>query len=263
MDLLERERFLGAVRRVLAADLACPESALLDDGVLVTPFEQRPGRRAYPRPTKPLTIATMGAGVVVSCHPERIDWLRRALGTRSRDEIFAVSTVAELAAHVGRDGQVLHGRAINSVCSPDTFRPPFEPAGVTIDLVEGADVVQLYRHPGFDNALSYRPDDPRPDVAAAVASDGSAILGIAGMSADSEILWQIGIDVIPSARGAGLGRALVGRLTELAFRLGKIPYYAVAVSNIRSNALAVGLGYWPAWSELYSKDSAPDAVERT
>ena len=263
MDLLERERFLGAVRRVLAADLACPESALLEEGVLVTPFEQRPGRRAYPRPTKPLTIATMGAGVVVSCHPERIDWLRRALGTRSRDEIFAVSTVAELAAHVGRDGQVLHGRAINSVCSPDTFRPPFEPAGVTIDLVEGADVVQLYRHPGFDNALSYRPDDPRPDVAAAVASDGSAILGIAGMSADSEILWQIGIDVIPSARGAGLGRALVGRLTELAFRLGKIPYYAVAVSNIRSNALAVGLGYWPAWSELYSKDSAPDAVERT
>ena len=81
------------------------------------------------------------------------------------------------------------------------------------------------------------------------------IVDIAGMSADSEILWQIGIDVVPSARGAGLGRALVGRLTELAFRLGKIPHYAVAVSNIRSNALAVGLGYWPAWSELYVKDS--------
>jgi GNAT superfamily N-acetyltransferase len=250
----DRASTIQAARRVLAADLACPESALVEEGVCVTPFELRPGRRGFPPPAKPMVILTMGAGVVVSCHPERVDWLRATLGGRSRDEIFSVSTMLELAAYVARDGQTLRGRANVFLCSPETFRAPVEPATAAIELIVGADVTRLYRHEGFGNALSYRPDHPRPDVAAVVASREGVVLGIAGMSADSEVMWQIGIDVVPSARGAGLGRALVGRLTELAFRQGKIPYYSAAVSNIRSNALAVSLGYWPAWSEMYARD---------
>lgn len=254
--VLNRASSIEIARSVLAADYACPESALVEDGVIVTPFEYRPGRRPYPRPAKPLLIGTMGAGVVVSCHPDRVDWLRSTLGARTRDDIFSVSTVAELAAYVAPDGQIVHGRAVNAVCSPETFRPPVEPPGITIDVVEGTEVHQLYRHRGFDNALSYNPDHPRPDIAAAVASDGDTILGIAGMTADAVTMWQIGVDVVPSARGAGLGRALVGRLTELAFRRGIVPFYAAAVSNVRSHGLAVGLGYWPAWSELDVRDRA-------
>lgn len=250
----DRVSTIDAARRVLAADLACPESALREEGVFVTPFEVRPGRRGYPPPSKPMHILTMGAGVVVSCHPERIDWLRATLGDRSRDEIFSISTTIELAADVGRDGQQLLGRANVFVCSPDTYRPPVEPGGLGIALVEGADVIGLYRYKGFDNAFSYRPDHPCPDIAAAVASRDGEVLGIAAMSADSADLWQVGIDVVPAARGAGLGRALIGRLTESAFRQGKVPFYSAAVSNIRSNALAIGLGYWPVWSEYYAKD---------
>jgi hypothetical protein len=250
----DRASSIATARRVLAADLACPESALSDEGVFVTPFELRPGRRGYPPPSKPMGILTMGAGVVVSCHPERVDWLRVTLGNRSRDEIFSISTMLELAAYLARDRQQLLGRASVFLCSPDTYRPPVEPRGLSIEVVEGAGVTGLYRHKGFDNAFSYRPDHPCPDIAAAVASRDGEILGIAAMSSDSRDVWQIGIDVVPSARGAGLGRTLVGRLTECAFRQGKVPFYAVAVSNIRSSALAIGLGYWPAWSELYAKD---------
>ncbi len=245
---------IETARRVLAADLACPEPALVEEGLLVTPFELRPGRRGYPPPSKPMVILTMGAGVVVSCYPDRMEWLRATLGARSRDEIFSAATIVELAAFVALDDQVLRCRANVFICSPERYRPPVEPEGLTIELVEGADVIGLYRYKGFDNAFSYRPDHPCPDIAAAVASRDGEVLGIAAMSADSDDLWQIGIDVVPAARGAGLGRALVGRLTECAFRQDKVPFYAAAVSNIRSNALAVGLGYWPAWSEISAKD---------
>ncbi len=43
------------------------------------------------------------------------------------------------------------------------------------------------------------------------------------MSAAREALWQIGIDVVPGERAAGVGRALVGRLTDVAFRRGRVP----------------------------------------
>jgi GNAT superfamily N-acetyltransferase len=253
----DRASTIRIVRQVLAADCACPETGLIDEDLLITHAEERVGRRRYPLPAKPLLAMTMGAGVVVTCHPERAGWLRATLEGRSRDAIFSAPTIAELAQYVARDGQELRGPACKYICAPETFRPPADPAGVLITLVEGEAVAELYRHEGFGNALAYCRDRPRPDVAAAVGSCAGTVLGIAGISADCEALWQIGVDIVPAAQGAGLGRALVGRLTEHAFDHGKIPYYATAVSNVRSAALAVGLGYWPAWTEFSAKDLAP------
>jgi hypothetical protein len=33
---------------------------------------------------------------------------------------------------------------------------------------------------------------------------------------------------------------------------GRVPCYSTAVSNIASRSLAIRLGYWPAWTELYA-----------
>lgn len=74
------------------------------------------------------------------------------------------------------------------------------------------------------------------------------------MSADCDAMWQIGIAVVAPERGAGVGRALVGRLTELAFQRGRVPFYSADLGNIRSHALAASLGYWPAWVELFARE---------
>jgi GNAT superfamily N-acetyltransferase len=258
--LIERASRAAAqniVRTVLAADCACPESAFVEDGLLVTPAEERAGRRGYPRPAKPLLVITMGRGVVVTCHPGWTAPLHAALVERSRDSIFAAPTVAELARYVAREGEELRGPAVSYVCAPESFRPAAAPDGVTIGVVEAEEVHELYQYRGFERALSYRPDHPRPDVAAAVARRAGAIIGIAGMSADCDALWQIGIEVVASARGAGVGRALVGRLTELAFQRNRVPSYTADVANLRSHALAASLGYWPAWVELFAREPRP------
>src|SRR5262245_2026358 len=88
---------VAKVREVLAAEYACAESALLQDGLLITPSETRPGQRRFPRPAMPLLIVTMGRGVVATCHPQRVDWLSALLSNRSRDDIFSAPTIAALA----------------------------------------------------------------------------------------------------------------------------------------------------------------------
>lgn len=89
---------------------------------------------------------------------------------------------------------------------------------------------------------------------ATVATRGGEVVGVAGVGADCEEMWQIGIDVVEPARGNGIGRALVSTLTDIVLERGRVPYYSAAVSNIRSLSVAVGLGYWPAWTEVFVKD---------
>jgi predicted GNAT family acetyltransferase len=89
---------------------------------------------------------------------------------------------------------------------------------------------------------------------ATVARLGGAVVGIAGASADSDQLWQIGVDVRPGQRGRGIGTALVSQLTEAILAEGKVPYYSTLVSNLASTNLALSVGYWMAWTDVYAQE---------
>ena len=84
-----------------------------------------------------------------------------------------------------------------------------------------------------------------------------ALIGIAGASADCEELWQIGIDVVASERGAGVGRALVSRLTAAVLEHDRVPFYATSIGHLRSRMVAHTLGFWPAWTEMAAVDPEP------
>jgi GNAT superfamily N-acetyltransferase len=245
---------LRAIRDVLAADCACAPHDFLAGGLVITSAVEQAGRRRFPFPAKPLWVFSMGAGVVISCSPERMPWIRANLGSLDRDAIFAGPAIGRLARYIARDGQDLGGPDLKYTCSAADLRPVAIPDDVTLSVVEGDGVTALYRHAGFDEALHYRSDHPRPDVAAVVAQRGGHIVGIAGAKADCASLWQIGVNVVEDARGQGIGRAVVGRLTEVILEKGKVPYYSTAVSNIASRTVAIRLGYWPAWVELYARD---------
>jgi hypothetical protein len=244
----------AAIRATLAAQYACDEAAFAAMGVTVTEAVERPGRLHFPVPSKPLLAVTLGAGVVISCHPSRCPWVRRNLSRVDRDALFSAPLIAKLARFVGRDGQDLVGPILRYACSRDTFRQAPVPTDVEIVIVERAEIAELHRYAGFSNALSFRADHPRPDVVATVARRQGAIVGIAAASADNDALWQIGVEVVAKERGGGIGRALVGRLTEAVFDHGRVPYYSTTVANLHSRGLAIGLGYWPAWTDLYARD---------
>lgn len=249
-----RRAVSAAIRATLAASYACDERDFLADGLVIARAEERAGRLRFPVPARPFQLVTCGAGVVVSCDPARFAWVRTHLGSLGRDALFSATTIGVLTRYLARSRQDLVGPVLRYACARDDLRPAPIPPGVTITLVEPEGINDLYRQPGFHNALSYRPDDPRPDMLATVAHRSGEIVGIAGVSADSDALWQVGIDVVPTARGLGIGRALVGRLTEATLAAGRIPFYTTTVANLPSRKLARSLGYWPAWTDLYAQD---------
>ena len=81
----DRRGVLRAIRTVLATDCACTEQDFLKDGVVVTHAKELAGRRRFPFPARPLLVFTMGAGVVLSAHPERAAWLQTNLGHLDRE----------------------------------------------------------------------------------------------------------------------------------------------------------------------------------
>ena len=254
MGVRDRVDALAIVRSVLAADYACPENAFSSDQMVVSSADPRSGGRRYARPDRMFEISTMGASVVVHCHHEHAAWVDDTLRSFSRDSMFSATTIALLAGYLGAYSMELAGPEPNYVCPVADLRLSDPPSGVEIDLVGTRDVHKLYRHQGFPNALSYRADALAPDILATVATRGGEVLGIAGATADSESMWQIGIDVAPHARSTGIGRALVSRLTQEVLRAGRLPYYAHDIANIPSGALAMSVGYRLAWIELHGKD---------
>ena len=96
---------------------------------------------------------------------------------------------------------------------------------------------------------------------AAVACENARMIGVAAACEETAGLWQIGVDVIPEARGTGLGREVVARVTQAIFEAGGVPYYTAAPSNIASCSTALGLGFWPAWTDIYVTDLIRSAPE--
>lgn len=101
----------------------------------------------------------------------------------------------------------------------------------------------------FTAALSFV--DSAPDMICLTAEKDGVILGMSGVSADSDIMWQIGIDVLKEARGQNLGPFLTILMKEEVLRRGKLPFYGTAESHIQSQKVGLKSGFFPAWYEAY------------
>lgn len=124
---------------------------------------------------------------------------------------------------------------------------------------EGEEIEQFRGDERFDHAYSFLPD--APDVlGVAVIKDGE-ILGMAGASADSDVMWQIGIDVMPESKGMNLGPFITILLKREILKRGKVPYYGTVESHIQSQKVAVKSGFVPYWAEINSAPLPAEAGE--
>ncbi len=93
------------------------------------------------------------------------------------------------------------------------------------------------------------------DVLAVGAFDKDKLIGLAGCSADCEIMYQIGVDVLPGYRQKGVASAITSKLAIEILKMGKVPFYCAAWSNIKSVRNALKSGFRPAWVEITARDS--------
>ena len=248
-----RKSALQVVRKILAADFACEESDFDKEGITFHLAKELEGARRVPLPEKFLAVVTMGRGVVVSCSAERLRWARTNLRCFVPEALFDALAIARMEKYVARDHQTMFGPELRYICTQDIFHPYRLDGDIEVDLMQEESIKQLYGNNLFPNALGRQHDPQRPRLLAYSANHDGLIVGLAAASADSDSMWQVGIDVLPGYRNRGIGKALVSGLTKALFDIEKLPYYqTTGMANISSRRIAVSLGYRPAWVEVYS-----------
>ena len=249
--MMHKQEIDQAIRLQLSYEFNCrPEDFSGEANVITTPVLHEKRRKFSEKPFF-LQMVTFGANAVISADERIHPWLQKWLEGKRGFWIFEQHNYYELETELRKYGYKM-------ALTHHMFVPKPELMNVQTDLnirwLETADLMEFYGREEFSNALCdrFRPD--RPDMLAVVALDGEKIMGMAGCSADTPLLWQIGIDVLPEYRGRGIATTLVSLLRDEAFRRGAIPYYGTGLSNLGSWKTALHSGFVPAWVEAESRE---------
>lgn len=227
---------------------------------LVTPYTlQVSGTSVYYTPGRALLNSVVPEGVQaqeVKCAVPGVGMMRRVDPAELKAALLAEIT-----------GERTIRREANASAGALEVDPQDPQARVTRLRVELLDAEQFERFRGdkrYSNALGF--SERRPDVLvlAAYAVDGAGDtegagipanadpVAMVGMSDDSPIMRQIGIDVLPAFRGAGIASALVRDAARLTLAEGYLPFYGTSPSHILSQRVAMNAGLVPTWWEYVS-----------
>lgn len=242
-----KKEMIAGLKRQLSLDFNCrPDDFDLSDNV-ITVSSKNKGRREYIKGTFFLSMVTLGQNAVIMAdkrlHPWLEDFVRDKKGIWLFEHEHLMSVEKELSKYGKRLCQTHHMFLPNA--EPLDIKPDFE-----VRWFEESDIKQFYGNANYPNAFCKEYDPDRPDVLAVAAVIDGEIAGMAGCSADTETMWQIGIDVLPEYRGRGVGAALVGLLKDEVFKRGYIPFYGTSLSNLHSWKIALKCGFYPAWVEI-------------
>ena len=241
-----KETILNTLKCQLACDFNCsPKDFDKEENIITLPALNEK-RRVFSKETFFLQMATLGNNAVICADEKLHPWLTEWVKEKNGFWLFEQHNYFELNDKLREFGYKLN--LTHHMFLPVPELVPVEP-DFEYKFIETADIMQYYGRQEFPNAICSEFKSERPDVLAVLALDGEKIMGMAGCSADSPKLWQIGIDVLPEYRKRGIGTALVKLLRNETMRRGAVPYYGTSLSNLRSWKIALASGFKPAWVE--------------
>lgn len=227
---------------------------------LLTPYTQQvSGTSIYYTPGRALLNSVIPEGVQaqeVKCAVPGVGMMRRVNPAELKAALLAEIT-----------GERTIRREANASAGALEVAPQDTQARVTRLRVELLDAEQFERFRGdkrYSNALGFSVTRPDVLVLAAYAVDGAGDtegagipanadpVAMVGMSDDSPIMRQIGIDVLPAWRGAGIASVLVRDAARLTLAEGYLPFYGTSPSHMLSQRVAMNAGLVPTWWEYVS-----------
>ncbi|MCL2427035.1 MAG: GNAT family N-acetyltransferase [Oscillospiraceae bacterium] len=249
--MLTNNKIVETVKKQLAIEYNC---SIIDfetnENIITLPGFSNERRKFADKPHF-FKMVTMGGNAVISADEKLHDWLNKFTKDKYGHWLFEHPNLREidkkLEAYSKQLYQTHHmflplGQAKQSSVS------------IQVKWYEQDEIHQFYSMGKFPNAfcLEYKPE--RPDVLAIAAIENDEIIGMAGCSADTPIMWQVGIDVDVNHRGKGIGARLVSLLKDEILIRGKIPYYGTSLSNLHSWNIAINCGFIPSWIEVATKE---------
>ena len=256
-SLITRSYAAEAVVAALAAEACCKPSDFQTEGVHI--FEMTPDRaanpltRRFPVLENTLTIATMGAGVVVAATPKWMAWVSDLFrDVKDADDAFSLGVLSEASRRVAEYSLQLNGPYAYNVTSEQDWVNRNAPPGYAVK-VGSAELLAGLEPSDWPNAVAQRRiGQGRHEAVAAVVLHRNEVVGVASATADSDTLWQIGIDVHPEHRGKGLGAALTSQVARGVLDAGRVPYYGSSINNIASRRTAQAAGFYPCWVSVFT-----------
>ena len=229
---------------------------------LLTPYTQQvSGTSIYYTPGRALLNSVVPEGVQaqeVKCAVPGVGMMRRVDPAELKAALLAEIT-----------GERTIRREANASAGALEVAPEDTEARVTrlrVDLLSEEQIESFRGDKRYSNALGFsttRPDvlvlaaypvdEDVPDAPAAGESPALAYpIAMVGLSDDSPIMRQIGIDVLPAWRGAGIASALVRDAARLTLAEGYLPFYGTSPSHMLSQRVALNAGLVPTWWEYVS-----------
>ena len=227
---------------------------------LLTPYTQQvSGTSIYYTPGRALLNSVVPEGVQaqeVKCAVPGVGMMRRVDPAELKAALLAEIT-----------GERVVRREANASAGALEVAPEDTEARVTrlrVDLLNEEQIESFRGDKRYSNALGFSTTRPDVLVLAAYAVDGAGDtegagipanadpVAMVGMSDDSPIMRQIGIDVLPAFRGAGIASALVRDAARLTLAEGYLPFYGTSPSHMLSQRVALNAGLVPTWWEYVS-----------
>lgn len=233
--------------RQLAADFCVTEAEVLDAQHHFTVFTPHPDRRQYLEIVPCLLkIAVVRGKLLFTGREDIIARCRELYATANAPWFMEAPNIAALNRELSTFGaQIRHARPFFTCGEPR----PVGTQGYDIGRYDAQEILRRFRtNELFGNAYGF--EATAPDVLGVSAAVDGQYLGMAGASADSPLLWQIGIDVLPESRGRGIAQMLVGLIRNDILAAGRLPYYGTSVTHLESQRVALGAGFLPAWFEI-------------
>ena len=230
----------------LAADFCVTEADVLDNRHHFTVFTPHPDRRLYLEITPCiLKIAVVGGKLLFTGRADVIARCRELYHDANAPWFMEARNLAALNRELAAFGaEIRHARPFFTA----DHISPADTGDFTILRYTPETIAQFKGDERFCEAYGFCA--AAPDMLGVAAMKDGQILGMAGASADSPHLWQIGINVLPEARGQGIAALLVQLLAADVLAAGRLPFYGTSVSHLASQRVALRAGFLPSWFEL-------------
>ena len=232
-----------------AYDSGCEPEDFLKTENVVTISKKHPLARKYLKLPLSCDLVSYGTNIVAQASEEIAPLVQQYIDRYPVEHCFETPNMHVLDEQLRQFGQKICFMA--EYFLPDVDAVKELPCDYELRVLHQEDFATLYL-PQWSNALCT--DRKHLDVLGVGAYDNGKLIGLAGCSADCEMMYQIGVDVLPEYRRKGIASALTSRLALEILALDKVPFYCAAWCNIKSVRNAIRSGFRPAWVAMTAKE---------
>lgn len=242
-----KNQFDEKLIKQFAIDYNCAPADFENKNTLVTELCSNPKARKREQ-TGILSMLSFRGKLLISAAPELMDWCRSVLANHCSAEwcfeAGALISIDRKLQEYGFEIDRVHLFFTPKYPAPAPVRP--------VRLLHGPQIAELEDDERIDEAFLF--EDYIEDVlGAAIYDDDGALIAVAGATANSDIMWETGVNSF--SEGKGYAVSSLAALSDEIVRLGKVPFYGTAISHLASQNTALRTGFVPTFCELTSKKS--------